>query len=147
MDKLPSNIQLLLGRRAMVKLAAVALAFRVAPAGATDPLGVSLDFARDEHEHGRALLIDIREPDEHATGVADGAALLPMSQLARRIGEVPRGDGRLVLLICRTQNRSGATARALQERGYTNVRFVQSGMSEWAQRGWPLVKPVSVARP
>jgi rhodanese-related sulfurtransferase len=102
---------------------------------------VSLDTARAEHESGRAILIDIREPDEHATGVAAGARLLPMSQLSRRLSEIPVDPDQSVLLICRTQNRSGATLRALRERGYGHVRFVDGGMSEWGRRGWPLVKP------
>jgi rhodanese-related sulfurtransferase len=50
-----------------------------------------------------------------------------------------------VLLICNTQNRSGAVIQALREAGWTNVRFVDGGMSEWARRGWPMVAPT--ARP
>ena len=107
---------------------------------------VSLDDARAALEAGRALLIDIREPDEHAAGVAPGARLLPMSQISRRLGEIPVDAKQPVLLICNTQNRSGATLRALRERGYGHVRFVQGGMSEWARRGWPMVKPPPSAR-
>jgi rhodanese-related sulfurtransferase len=106
---------------------------------------VSLDTARAEHESGRAVLIDIREPDEHATGVVEGARLLPMQQLSRRLSEIPTEPGRPVLLICHTQSRSSSTLRALRERGYGHVRYVQGGMSEWARRGWPTVKPA--ARP
>ena len=102
---------------------------------------VSLDLARTEHEAGRAVLIDIREPDEHATGVAAGARLLPMRQLASGLAEIPADPHQPVLLICNTQNRSRATLRALRERGYAHVRYVQGGMSEWARRGWPMVKP------
>lgn len=102
---------------------------------------VSLEFARAEHEAGRAVLIDIREPSEHATGVAAGARLLPMRQLGQRLGEIPTDPRQPVLLICNTQNRSSATLRALRERGYGHVRFVNGGMSEWARRGWPMVKP------
>lgn len=102
---------------------------------------VSLDTARAEHESGRAVLIDIREPDEHATGVAAGALLLPMSQLGQRLAQIPTDPSRPVLLICRTQNRSGATLRALRQHGYGHVRYVHGGMSEWARRGWPMVKP------
>jgi rhodanese-related sulfurtransferase len=102
---------------------------------------VSLDTARAEHEAGRALLIDIREPEEHATGVAAGARLLPMSQLGRRLNEIPISADQPVLLICNTQNRSSATLRALRERGYGHVRYVNGGMSEWARRGWPMTKP------
>jgi rhodanese-related sulfurtransferase len=102
---------------------------------------VSLETARAEHEAGRAVLIDIREPEEHATGVAQGARLLPMRQLSQRLHEIPTRGDQPVLLICNTQNRSSATLRALREMGYAHVRYVNGGMSEWARRGWPMVKP------
>ncbi len=102
-------------------------------------VSVSLDQARAEHEAGKAILVDIREPDEHATGVAPGARLLPMRQLSARLAELPRD--RPVLLICNTQNRSRATFDALRERGWTNLRYVNGGMSEWNRRGWKTVVP------
>lgn len=102
---------------------------------------VSLDVARAEFESNRAILIDIREPAEHATGVAAGAKLLPMRQLGGRLSEIPTDPSKPVLLICNTQNRSSATLRALREKGYPHVKYVQGGMSEWARRGWPMVKP------
>ncbi|MFZ3159506.1 MAG: rhodanese-like domain-containing protein [Rhodoferax sp.] len=102
---------------------------------------VTLDFARAEHEAGRVILIDLREPNEHATGVAKGAQLLPMRQLGARLSEIPTASDKPVLLICNTQNRSSSTLAALRERGYAHVRYVQGGMSEWTRRGWPLVRP------
>jgi len=99
----------------------------------------TLDEARRLHESGAAVLIDLREPDEHATGVAAGARLLPISQLDRRAGKIARD--RPVLLICNTQNRSRRAYQALKDAGWTNLRYVQGGMSEWARRGWPMVKP------
>lgn len=110
--------------------------------GASPPDRIGLEAARAEFEAGRAVLIDIREPAEHATGVAAGARLLPMRQLASRLAEIPTDPSRPVLLICNTQNRSRATLQALRERGgYDHVRFVEGGMSEWARRGWPMVAP------
>lgn len=108
---------------------------------AVEPDAVSLEAARVEYQAGRAILIDIREPEEHATGVAPGARLLPMRQLSARLAEIPLDPKKPVLLICNTQNRSGATLRALRQRGYAHVRYVSGGMSEWTRRGWPLVKP------
>ena len=136
-------------RRALVSVLASSLALGLGWAAAgcsqasTDAGAVSVEHARAEHEAGRALLIDIREPDEFATGVAAGAKLLPMRQLGARLGEIPTDPNMPVLLICRTQNRSSATLRALRERGYGHVRYVHGGMSEWARRGWPMVKPGS----
>ncbi|HOB65509.1 rhodanese-like domain-containing protein [Ottowia sp.] len=99
----------------------------------------TLDEARRLHESGAAVLIDLREPDEHATGVAAGARLLPLSQLSRRAAEIPRNQP--VLLICNTQNRSRRAHQALKDAGWSNLRYVHGGMSEWARRGWPMVKP------
>lgn len=108
-----------------------------------DELSVSLETARGELESGRSVVFDIREPDEHANGVAPGMRLLPMSQLRQRLAEIPADPAQPVLLICNTQNRSSRTLKALRGNGgYTNVRFVEGGMSEWVRRGWPLVKPM-----
>jgi rhodanese-related sulfurtransferase len=108
---------------------------------------VSLEQARAELEAGKVLMIDIREPQEHATGVAQGVVLLPMSQVAQRVSEIPKQTDQPVLLICNTQNRSRAVTEALREQGFTNIRFVDGGMSEWARRSWPMVKPQDLVMP
>lgn len=102
---------------------------------------VSLEEARAAHEAGRAVLIDIRERNEHVKGVAQGARLLPMSQLRQRVAEIPTDPAMPVLLICHTQNRSSATLKALRQSGYDHVRYVHGGMSGWVRRGWPVVAP------
>jgi rhodanese-related sulfurtransferase len=102
---------------------------------------ISLDLARKELDAGTVTWIDVREPSEHATGVARGAKLLPMRQLDKRWSEIPNDPKRPVVLICNTQNRSSAVQKFLRESGFTNVRYVQGGMSEWNRRGWPVVKP------
>ncbi len=134
-----------LGRRALgIGGLALCLGLGLAGCGQAGPGAdaVSLETARAEHEAGRVLLIDIREPHEHATGVAAGAKLLPMRQLGQRLAEIPTDAKQPVLLICNTQNRSKATLKALREQGgYSHVRYVDGGMSEWARRGWPMVAP------
>lgn len=139
-SRMPTRRQFAVVAGAAAAFAGLA-AFRISgsPDGA-----VSLDQARLDVESGRAVLIDIREPEEHATGVARGAKLLPMRQLRQRLAEIPTDPAKPVLLICNTQNRSSATLRALRELGgYGHVHYVQGGMSEWARRGWPMVRPGS----
>jgi rhodanese-related sulfurtransferase len=123
-------------------LPGLVLAATAASASTADTSVVSLDEARARFEAGEVVLIDIREPREHATGVAAGARLLPMSQLNQRLAEIPTDPGKPVYIICNSQNRSPAVVRALRNAGgYDHVRFVHGGMSEWARRGWPMVKP------
>lgn len=125
-------------------LLGLALAATAASASSPVPDVVSLDEARARFEAGEVILIDVREPREHATGVAAGARLLPMSQLGQRVAEIPTDAGKPVFLICNSQNRSPVVLRALRNTGgYGHVRYVHGGMSEWAKRGWPMVKPGS----
>ena len=48
-----------------------------------------------------AVLLDVREPDEFARGHLEGAVNLPLSELRRRIDDVPRGTGALGVLRSR----------------------------------------------
>jgi len=113
---------------------------------AHDPLRVNLDEGRALFESGQALLFDIRESNEHASGIANGARLLPMSQLQQRLGEIPQNPDQPVLIICNTQNRSGKVVQAMKEAGWNNVRYVHGGMSTWAKNGWPMVQPFGLPK-
>ena len=126
------------------RTALLGLALAATAASASSPPSdvVSLDEARARFEAGEVILIDIREPREHANGVAAGAHLLPMSQLGQRVAEIPTDAGKPVFLICNSQNRSPVVLRALRNSGgYGHVRYVHGGMSEWARRGWPMENP------
>jgi rhodanese-related sulfurtransferase len=111
-----------------------------------DPLRVSLEEGRQLFETRQALMFDIREPVEHATGIANGARLLPMSQLKERLGEIPNDPAQPVLIICNTQNRSSKVVQAMKDAGWTHVRYVHGGMSDWARNGWPMVKPFGLPK-
>jgi rhodanese-related sulfurtransferase len=102
---------------------------------------VSLDDARLLLDSGNITVIDIRERNEHATGVAKGMKLIPMSTLDTQLIEMLKDPKQSVLLICNTQNRSKKVVLDFQSRGYSNVQYVIGGMSEWTKRGWALETP------
>lgn len=102
---------------------------------------VTLEEARTALDKSSAIVIDIRETSEHATGVAKGARLIPMGQLGKRLNELPKPGEQPLLIICNTQNRSSKIVEQLQAAGFTNASYVQGGMSLWAGRGWTMVKP------
>ncbi len=136
-------------RRTGLLLAAVMVPMALAGCGqpaASDPLRVELEEGRALFESRQVMMFDIRESSEHATGVADGALLLPMSQLQQRLGEVPKDPSQPVLIICNTQNRSSKVVQAMKEAGWDNVRYVHGGMSAWAKNGWPMVRPFGVPK-
>ena len=73
-------------------------------------------------------VLDVRNPDEYAEGHIPGAQLIPVSELAGRLEEVPRG--RLVVCVCRSGHRSGIACRLLTARDYP-ARNLVGGMLRW----------------
>jgi rhodanese-related sulfurtransferase len=92
--------------------------------------------ARLSDPSATALLLDVRETDEYVPRRAAGAVNLPMSQLQRRLGEVPRD--RELLVICEHGARSANVTRYLRRQGYTNVVNVAGGTDEWERQGLPM---------
>lgn len=92
---------------------------------------------------GRAVLIDVREADEWESGVAQPAALLPLSDLtsARRIWKpfLDQVGGREIILYCRSGSRSGHAARLLAAEGFKTANA--GGLSDWRRAGLPIGKP------
>lgn len=97
---------------------------------------VSVTQAADLFAAG-AFLLDVREPSEWEAGHVDGAVLIPLGQLAARASEVP--TDKIVLVICRSGNRSADGRDILKDAGVTQVTSVSGGMNAWIQAGLPVV--------
>jgi len=88
-----------------------------------------------------ARLIDVREPHEHATGMAEGALGVPMGALlADPAVHLPDRDA-AILLICQSGRRSMIVATALAEQGYADIASVAGGTARWIAEGLPTVLP------
>lgn len=88
-----------------------------------------------------ALLLDVREVHEHATGMAEGAVSLPLADVPQRVGEIAPDRAREVLTICAHGSRSLRAAEFMQRLGYTNVVSVAGGTALWIEQGLPVSKP------
>lgn len=87
------------------------------------------------------LILDVREPDEHAQGVIPGATLLPRGLLEGRIEAVaPQRSAKLVV-YCAGGSRSALAASSLLALGYEHVRSLAGGMTAWRSAGGPIDKP------
>ena len=91
--------------------------------------------SKDRVDSG-ALLLDVRNPGEWRAGHAEGAAWIPMSDLAERQEELP--TDREIVVICKTGARSGQVAQALVAAGYEAVN-VAGGSEAWQAAGFPIV--------
>ncbi len=94
---------------------------------------------------GAAALVDVREPSEWTSGVADLAALLPLSDLnGARLAWKPflekqRTAGREILVYCAAGGRSAQVAQTLANEGYRVVNV--GSLKEWSVAGWKIVPP------
>lgn len=96
--------------------------------------------ARERQRQG-ALLVDIREAHERASGQAEGALAIARGDLEANPARHLPGPAAEVLLICQLGKRSQAAAAALRAAGFGNVRSVAGGTQRWAEEGLPLVRP------
>lgn len=83
------------------------------------------------------LVLDVRQPDEFRAGHINGAKLIPLNELSRRMKELPKG--REIVCICASGNRSGSASRMLAKEGFT-VFNVQGGMLAWRRAKLPVQK-------
>lgn len=84
-----------------------------------------------------ALLVDIREWAEWAESRIPGAEYKPMSELNDWYQDLP--EDRVVILQCRTGNRSGIAANALINQAHmTNVYNLAGGIISWDEAGLPI---------
>jgi rhodanese-related sulfurtransferase len=88
---------------------------------------------------GRPLtLIDVREDDEWLAGHAAAALHLSRWKLTEQIPTAVPDKTALIVLYCRSGQRSAVSASALQRLGYTNVYSLAGGLKEYERVGLPV---------
>jgi adenylyltransferase/sulfurtransferase len=74
------------------------------------------------------VLIDVREPSEHAVNRIDGAILIPLRQLPGRLSEIPKGQP--VVVHCKMGGRSAIAVGMLKLAGY-DAHNLKGGIQAW----------------
>jgi molybdopterin/thiamine biosynthesis adenylyltransferase/rhodanese-related sulfurtransferase len=80
------------------------------------------------------LLLDVREPNEHALANIPQARLIPLATLPQHLDTLPRD--REILIHCKAGGRSGKAVQLLLDNGFTRVKNVSGGMDAWLEQGW-----------
>ena len=87
-------------------------------------------------EAGDTLVVDVREPYEHAAGHIPGARLVPITLLGTVLpGWDHRGD---IVIVCRTGARSAGIAEALVSAGFHRVMNLAGDMLAYENAGLPI---------
>jgi rhodanese-related sulfurtransferase len=91
---------------------------------------------------GTAVVVDVREPSEWASGSVAGAALLPLSDLRGARHQwapfLKRHAGKELILYCRSGARSGSAAHTLASEGFKTLNA--GGYADWVRAGITRVK-------
>lgn len=87
-----------------------------------------------------SFVLDVRTEREFAAGHLEGATLIPVQSLARRLDDLADHRHEPVLVYCATGNRSTVAGKMLVDAGFTNVINMRRGISEWAREGLPVVR-------
>ncbi|MEZ5463120.1 molybdopterin-synthase adenylyltransferase MoeB [Dokdonella sp.] len=84
-----------------------------------------------------AILLDVRDDDERASGMPKQALGISLLALEQDIGALVESRCAELLTICATGRRSLLARDQLLELGYSNVLSVRGGFSRWCEEGLP----------
>ena len=90
---------------------------------------VAEELAREQ----APVVIDVREPAEHALGTVPGAVTVPVGEVLtwdELLGQVPDGP---VVVYCKTGPRARRAAAHLVKIGHPDVRVMTGGMLAWVE--------------
>jgi len=96
---------------------------------------ISTEEADQAREAERAIVLDVREPEEYEQGAIPGSVHIARGQLESQV------EGRLldkeapVLVVCAGGHRSAFAAETLGQLGYTDVVSVVGGFNRWKDEG------------
>ncbi len=77
------------------------------------------------------MLLDVRQPEEHAYCQLPGSVLIPLGELTARVQEIDPGES-LVVVYCHHGVRSISGAAILSQAGFPNVASLAGGIDRWS---------------
>jgi len=98
---------------------------------------IDVDEAAQMYGDNNVVFIDVRRPDEYATGHVTNALSIPVDEVSRRIEELPQ-DKKL-LFICAIGVKSGLACEMAAAMGVdTELLYnIVEGASIWIVKGYP----------
>ncbi len=98
---------------------------------------ISVDEAKAMLDKGNAVVIDVRQPDEWASGRVAGAIHIPVDDVLARIDELPTDKD--LLFICAMGVRSGLACEMAAAMNLATDRLytIEEGTPAWIQKDYP----------
>lgn len=87
------------------------------------------------------ILIDVRSPEEHATGFIPGTDFnIDFREIKARHREIGAQLDDHIVVYCQSGHRSNIAAETLADLGYRHVYNVSGSMNAWQEAGFPIEK-------
>lgn len=92
---------------------------------------ITQEAAKEMMDTQDVIILDVREQEEYDSGHIPGAVLLPVGTIDEDTAAevIPEKDS-ILLVYCRSGNRSRTAASNLAELGYTNI-YEFGGINTW----------------
>ncbi|MHB1085159.1 MAG: rhodanese-like domain-containing protein [Thiobacillus sp.] len=87
-----------------------------------------------------ALVLDVREDKEYASGHIPKAKHIPLKQLSSRIQELDKFKSKPILVTCRSGQRSARACGMLKKAGFETVYNQAGGIIAWERANLPVHK-------
>ena len=92
---------------------------------------ITQDVAKEMMDAGDVVILDVREQYEYDAGHITGAVLLPVGSITEDAAAAVIDDLEAVVLVyCRSGNRSKTASQALVDLGYTKI-YEFGGINTW----------------
>ena len=85
------------------------------------------------------VVLDVRTPEEFATGHLEGAVMIDFQSPSFAADVVALGEETPVFVYCRSGNRSAQAVAAMTQLGFTDLTELDGGIVAWEAAGLPLV--------
>jgi len=82
-------------------------------------------------------VLDVREPWELEIAAVDGVIAIPLGELTKRVGELPRDKP--IAVMCHHGGRSAQATAWLRNQGFDHATNVAGGIDAWARSVDPTV--------
>ncbi|BDY12624.1 rhodanese-like domain-containing protein [Hydrogenimonas cancrithermarum] len=83
------------------------------------------------------VILDVRRPEEYREGHLEGARLIPVQELDRRLADLEMLKHKTILVYCRSGIRSVMASRKLAANGFKPYNL-KGGINAWKNEGLPL---------
>jgi rhodanese-related sulfurtransferase len=88
----------------------------------------------------KAVIVDVSEADEFATGHVGGAKNVPVSEIDSRLASVVKNKTLPLILVCPTGARAARVETMAKKLGYEKAQALAGGLKAWKEANLPLEK-------